>query len=61
MELEAVGRVTMRYLRLKVRGKIDDIDGSEGTFLDTCGKDPSQQLRLQKLQLRRYAPQVIAH
>ena len=43
MELEAVGRITMRDLRLEVCGKIDDIDGSKGAFLDACGKGPSQQ------------------
>ena len=47
MELETVGRVTMRDLRFKVCGEIDDIDGSEGTFLDTYGIGPSQQLRSQ--------------
>ena len=45
MELETVGRVTMRDLRLKVCGEIYDIDGSKGTFLDACGKGPSQQFR----------------
>lgn len=44
MELETVGRITVRDLRLEVCGKIDDIDGSKGTFLDACGKSPSQQL-----------------
>ena len=47
MELETVGRVTMRDLRLKVCGEIDDVDGPEGTFLDTYDKGPSQQSRSQ--------------
>ena len=33
MKLEAIGGVSMGNLGLKIRGKIDDIDGAERTFL----------------------------
>ena len=33
MDLEAVGGVTMGYLRFEVCRKIDDIDSTERTFL----------------------------
>jgi hypothetical protein len=35
MELEAVGRVSMRNMGFEIRGKIDDVDRSEWTFLGT--------------------------
>jgi len=33
MKLEAVGRVSMRDVRLEIGWQIDDIDSSKGTFL----------------------------
>ena len=35
MELEAVGRVSMSNLRLKVCGQIDNVDRAERAFLYT--------------------------
>jgi len=35
MELEAVGRITVGDLTLKVRGQVDDGDGTEGAPLGT--------------------------
>ena len=34
MQLEAVGRVSVRDLRLEVRRQVDDVDGSKWTLLD---------------------------
>lgn len=42
MELEAVGRVPVRNLRLEIRGQIDDVDGIEGTFLGTDAASDAQ-------------------
>jgi hypothetical protein len=35
MELEAVGGVAMRHLRLKIRGQVDDVDGAKWALLGT--------------------------
>lgn len=33
MQLEAVGRISVGDLRFKVRRQVDDVDGTERTFL----------------------------
>jgi hypothetical protein len=35
MELEAVGRVSMRNMGLEIRWKVDDIDGAKWAFFRT--------------------------
>ena len=45
MELEAVGRVTMRDLALEVGGKVDDGDGAEGAALGADTTTDAELLR----------------
>lgn len=44
MQLEAIGRVTMCDLGLEVGRKVDDVDGTEWTFLGTDTATNTQTL-----------------
>jgi hypothetical protein len=45
VQLEAVGGVSMRDLRLEVGGQVDDVDGVEGAFLGADTAADAEALR----------------
>ena len=45
MKLEAVCRIAVGDLRLKVGRQVDDVDGAEGTFFGTDSASDAQPLR----------------
>ena len=45
MELETVGRITVRDLRFQVRGQVDDVNRCEGAFFHADTASDAEVLR----------------